>query len=247
MSTLSTPTTPSPRRDKPANRWHRNAGVAAAAVLVYLLVTGIPLQFSAELDLGQRYVSADWVLDWYGLQAPALAVESGAVVQIGGWLFRDQQAEAMQDPLTGSVSLADFVVVASGEELLVFHRSHIESPERTQLGTAIRRIGSRQDKVYVDTNRGLLVADALLINWQNVATVPGPIKWATVARLNEAHSARYRSRFRARMLSIERWLQDLHSGRFFGSVGVVIIDLASLLLLILASTGLILWWRYQRA
>jgi uncharacterized iron-regulated membrane protein len=49
------------------------------------------------------------------------------------------------------------------------------------------------------------------------------------------------------MLSTERWLQDLHSGRFFGTFGVLTVDLASALLLILAGTGLVLWWRYRRS
>ena len=48
------------------------------------------------------------------------------------------------------------------------------------------------------------------------------------------------------MLTAERWLQDLHSGRFFGTPGVVIVDVASLLMLILAGTGLMLWWRSNR-
>jgi len=48
------------------------------------------------------------------------------------------------------------------------------------------------------------------------------------------------------LLSIERWLQDLHSGRFFGTIGIVVLDIASALLLILAVTGLIIWWRSRR-
>jgi len=44
-----------------------------------------------------------------------------------------------------------------------------------------------------------------------------------------------------RQISLERFLLDAHSGRFFGKYGVYVIDIAALLLLILSITGIWLW------
>ncbi len=72
------------------------------------------------------------------------------------------------------------------------------------------------------------------------------ITWAAVKPLSASESEPFRTAYRSRLLSIERWLQDLHSGRFFGTIGIIVLDIASALLLILAVTGLIIWWRSRR-
>ena len=45
------------------------------------------------------------------------------------------------------------------------------------------------------------------------------------------------------LISWERLLLDFHSGRLFGSVGIMIADIAALLLLLLSATGIFLWLR----
>lgn len=247
MSTLSPPATPSPRRDKLANRLHRNVAVAAAGVLVYLLVTGIPLQFTAELRLGTQYVNIDQLLDWYGLQAPELVLRSGETVQVGQRLFHKERSVDVTSPLAGAVSLSDYVIVASRDEVLVFHKDPDSAPEKTHISASIKRIGQAQQRPYLDTSQGVLVADALMINWHPTEALPSSIQWAPVNLLTDTAAHPYRKRFRARMLSSERLLQDLHSGRFFGPIGVLVIDLASVLLLLLAGTGFALWLRYRQA
>lgn len=211
---------------------------------MYLLVTGIPLQFSGALQLGTRYVSAAWVLDWYGLQAPESVTGSGPAVQVGQWLYLEDRAVTTMSRLVGAVQAGEFLLVAGTDELLVLHPD-AAAPERTDPGADITGIGLSGDTPYLQTSAGLMAADDLLLNWQPAAAPAEDINWAAAARLPDAAAASYRERFRQRMLSVERWLQDLHSGRFFGSVGILIVDIASALLLVLAGTGLVLWWRYS--
>jgi hypothetical protein len=246
MSTASPPAAPSPRRDKPANRWHRNTGVAVAAVLVYLLVTGVGLQFSSELKLGQRYVTATWILDWYGLDAPEQVFKSADVAQVGDRLFLDEKFIATMSHLAGAIRLPEFTLIAGRDELLLVSRDGSRSVEITRMTAAIKRLGIWRGQPYLDTDKGLLTPDALLINWHPVNPPSGEIIWAVKLGLEGSEAATYRDAFRVQMLTIERWLQDLHSGRFFGLIGVVVVDVASALLLVLAGTGLLLWWRFRR-
>ena len=44
-------------------------------------------------------------------------------------------------------------------------------------------------------------------------------------------------------LNWQRLLQDLHAGRLFGLAGQLLMDLAALLLVVLAFTGVIIWSR----
>ena len=49
--------------------------------------------------------------------------------------------------------------------------------------------------------------------------------------------------YRGEVLSLQRLLLDMHSGRFFGSKGVWVYDLLALLVFLLAGSGLVLWIR----
>ena len=107
-------------------------------------------------------------------------------------------------------------------------------------------IGSLDDRIFLDTTQGLLGGDDLLMNWTRTSVSTDAIDWASTRTLSPAEALPYRERFRGRMLTVERWLQDLHGGRFFGTPGVIVVDVASLLMLILAGTGIALWWRSRR-
>lgn len=233
-------------RDGPVNRWHRNVAILAAVGLLYLLMTGIPLQFSPQLALGQRFVTSSWVLDWYGLEAPTLVKSSTGVVHIGGLLFVGKTPLGQLDDLAGAVRTDTATLAAGGKRLVIAHHAAPDLPETMDIASPITRVGQTDDALFLATADGTLAADRSMVNWQPAATIPEAIRWAEVSALDDADAEYYRNAFRGRMLNLERWLQDLHSGRFFGPAGVVLIDALSVLLLVLAGTGLTLWWRYQR-
>ncbi|MCZ6619824.1 MAG: PepSY-associated TM helix domain-containing protein [Gammaproteobacteria bacterium] len=230
-------------RIKPLNRWHRYAGVSAAGLLMFLLATGLPLQFSAELGLGTSYVSSNWVLAWYGITAPDVVVGSGPVVQVDDQLYWQSQFIGRSQTLIGAVTKQDFLIVATRHEILIFHTGTRETYDTSYLDVALKHIGQRGDRIYLETSNGLLVGDHNLVNWTTNNETVDDITWATTAPLAATESESFRTAYRSRLLSTERWLQDLHSGRFFGAAGVIVIDIASVLLLILAITGLMIWWR----
>ncbi len=233
-------------RIRPVNQWHRYAGVTAAGLLVYLLATGVPLQFSAELELGKTYVSSNWVLSWYGITAPEDVVGSGPIVQVDDQLYWQSQFIGSGQTLIGTVLNRSFLILATRHEVLILHAQTRELVDRSYLDATLKRIGQRGEVIYLETSNGLLVADDNLINWTTENEAVEPIVWATIRPLGASESEPFRTAYRSRLLSKERWLQDLHSGRFFGTIGVIVLDITSALLLILAITGLIIWWRSRR-
>jgi hypothetical protein len=237
---------PGSRRDGPVNRWHRNSGIIAAAGLLYLLTTGLPLQFSGQLQLGQRFVTSTWVLDWYGLQAPDSVVRSGGAVHVGDLLFWNDAQVGPLDRLTGALTTDAANVAAGSGQLVLLHQAAPTHPETIRIGSPIVRLGQRDGALFLDTEGGLLAADDAMLNWQASPVSAESIQWSSVEAVAKPEAERYRRAYRERMLHWERWLQDLHSGRFFGTAGVVIIDLLSMLLVLLAATGLVLWLRYPR-
>jgi uncharacterized iron-regulated membrane protein len=53
--------------------------------------------------------------------------------------------------------------------------------------------------------------------------------------------------YRGSGLTLERILLDLHTGRLFGPAGVALINIASILLLVLIFSGIVLWISRARA
>lgn len=222
-------------------RWHRRAGVVAAAALIYLLATGIPLQFSGALGLGSRFVDTGFVLDWYGLQAPATVRISGPVISVGDQVFVGDGDSLPVNGFRGAVENAGLLVVAGAAATTIIEPTHGTVLERLDRGAS--RIGLHDGRVVLDTPSGLLLADRDLVNWAPASLDTGQVQWQLLRAAPDPAARTYRERYRRRMLSEERLLQDLHSGRAFGAVGVLVVDAASLLLAFLAASGLLMWWR----
>jgi len=238
-----------PRRRGTAERrlgaWHRRLGLAAALVLVLLVVSGLLLNHAPRLGLDRRYVEAAWLLDWYGVHAPAQArgVALGAhwVSELDGRVyFDDRELDSVRGRLHGAVVLADALAVAAADDLWLL-TSGGEVVER--LGRAhgvpegLRALGLERDgRLVVQAARGVFVADRALSAWQRRASPPPA--WAAPGTIPPALHAELVRRFRGRGLSVERLLADLHGGRLLGDLGVWLVDLTALACLGLALSGL---------
>ncbi len=233
-------------RPRALYRWHRRAGIAAALFLIFLAVTGVPLQYSAELGLGGRYVTIPSILDWYGLEAPDQVHSSAGVVAIGDAIYlEDGRALGRLDGFRGAEAVDGLILAAGTSALLLIDAASGEVVDRFRRDGVVR-IGRLGDRVVLDTSSGLLLADPALVNWEPLPEPAGTARWARPMPLTGTQAEPYRKQFRATLLSVERLLQDLHSGRVLGTAGVIIVDVASALLTFLAVSGLIMWWRTYR-
>lgn len=211
---------------------------------MFLVATGVPLQFSGALDLGGRYVTAGPILDWYGLQAPGDAVASAGVVSLGDVLYlEDGRRVASLGGFRGAVAVDGLVAAAGADGVMLLDPATGDVVDRFRLEPAIDRIGLHAGRAILDTDGGLMLADPGLINWQPAPVDATAVAWAEPRILPAEAAQPYRHRFRATMLSVERLLQDVHSGRVLGTAGVVLVDVASALLTFLAISGIVMWWR----
>lgn len=244
MTRPATPRSPAIRRRSPLrHRLHRKTGVAAGLVIFYLIATGLPLQLTAWLGLGSTYVTSPTLLDWYGIHAPDAGRESNGVRFVGNQLFVDGSRIADASGFQGAVRLRDLVIVAAGDELLLFPAADPAVLETVHPGGPIRRIGYAGRDVVVDTAGGLHRLDPETLEPGPVLPEPLAVTWAETRQLDPASLRRYANLARSRILTIERLLQDLHSGRAFGAAGEWLINLASIGLAVLVLSGYWIWWR----
>lgn len=233
--------------------WHRYFGLAAALFVLVLAVTGLLLNHTERLQLDQRHVQADWLLDWYGISAPAVRasfdVNGHWVSEAGAHVYWDDRLlEGLQPPLRGAVAFENGAVIATAAELLWL------SPEGevvAKLGkldgvpAGIDAIGLRDGAIALHTAHGDYLGDGELINWTPGAVVGEP-QWATPAAPPVKVITALARLQRGEGLTLERVLLDLHSGRLLGEFGSYVMDGAALLMMLLAVTGVWHWAQRKR-
>lgn len=235
-------------------RMHRSIGAGAAIFIVFLVLSGLALNHSHDLGLDRQHVASSFLLRWYGLGEPD-RIQSFAVD--GQWLsFAGSQLYLNGEHLTttsngvGAVANGDWLVAASGEELILLNRdgSLIERLPWAEPGAGrIDAIGRHETGALVVRSAGQRwLADEQLLEWKQLETAPDRSSWSFPQEAPAAVRKAILQQYRGNGLSLERLLLDAHSGRIFGPLGVIIYDLIALLLGALALSGLVLWWRVRR-
>lgn len=231
--------------------WHRRIGIAAAVLVLVLSVTGLALNHTDRLRLDDRFVTWSWLLDWYGIDPPSaaasFAVGLDRVTLMDDRLYLNRGLlPGHYGRLVGAVPAGEFLAIAVDDEILVV----------TTDGQMVDRLGAESgvpaavETIGVDPAGRLLLrsGDAWLgsgaesLEWTAVPPVPQQVRWAVAEPLEAQLFSDLQRDFRARVLPVERVLLDIHSGRIAGVIGVILMDAAAVLLLVLALTGSWLWF-----
>ncbi|MFT4583158.1 MAG: hypothetical protein ACI915_002177 [Gammaproteobacteria bacterium] len=229
--------------------WHRTIGLFAAVFLLLLSCTGLLLMQTDGLGLDSRYVDNDGLLNWYGIRpappAASFAVGQHWISQVGNQLYFDTSSlQNIDGQLVGAATTGDEIVVATTAMLVLL----------TNDGAIAEKLGAESNipqniEFLGSAPRGEILlktaGELFLFNTQTAELVRGNAQhrasWVTPATPPPEMLEELNRRFRGTGLSLERILLDVHTGRFFGPLGVALINLASLALLILIVSGVVLW------
>lgn len=237
----NTPTSvKAPRRRASWWLWHQRLGLSFAVVFVVVVLTGIALNHTGGLRLDERYITSDWLLDWYGMapegEPVAYVAEGWAVTWDGNLYWQGQHvASDLAGDLIGLVEMGLHRVALIGEELLLF-TTEGQVIERLSTPGPVTGLASNQTGIYLATPEGIQLSTDELLSW-SLANPAAVLMWSQPATLPDTEREAVLVAYRGQGLSWYRVLLDLHSGRFFGSLGVWIVDLAALAMLFLTVTG----------
>lgn len=232
--------------------WHRRFGIAVALLVLILSLTGLTLNHTDSLRLDERFVTARWLLDWYGMEAPETATSHAAddrwVTLLGDRLYLDRQVLAGHfNQFAGAVAYGELLAVAADDEVMILtDDGQLVDKLGAESGVpaGFDAIGLRGDGSLVLQARDVLYSTAVdTLEWTRLGENGTDVRWSVPVSLPSAELEVLRSDFRSRMLSMERVLLDLHSGRIVGPWGIFLMDAAAILLLLLAVTGSWLWFK----
>jgi hypothetical protein len=235
-------------------RLHRSLGAGAALFVLFMVISGVAINHSNQLGLGQSHVSQPLLLDWYGLEGPE-AITSFAVGDrwlsfAGSQLFLDGAAVDSISDGKGAVANGDILVAAGTQELLLmtYEGSLIERlPWDVADRGLIKAVGLSADgQVVMESGQKIWVADSQLLGWQQAGNTGITPSWSTPEPAPESLTQTIMQNYRGAGISLERLLLDLHSGRIFGTVGILVYDLLALAIGFLAISGLITWARSRK-
>ena len=243
---------PQPPRLHPVTRWHRLLGIVSTAVVLVTIATGLILNHSNLWDLSKRRARSAAVQYLYGhSNAPLSAsyrIGRGWITQIGSRVFLDR-AEILQHQASfvGAVEIENAILIAF-EDGMVELDEDLNVVERygalDGLKPPIKQIGSNGDDAFVEAAAGVMRFDAAAAAF--VASDGTAPRWQAASPLPNVISMELVSNYRGPGVSYEQLLLDLHSGRLFGAAGVVIVDAAAICMLVLAVSGIYLWFKFKR-
>jgi len=230
--------------------WHRYIGLSAAFFVIILSATGLALNHTESLHLDSSHIQSERLLDWYGIHAPndLKSYSAGSVyfTEVNNQVFRDSELlEGFSAPLVGAILYQGFIIVASSDTLTLLNQDGelIESVGNAAgVPPDVQAIGATTNGVIaLKAANGSYQTDESFLAWTEAETVEAT--WSTPSDTPAELLPKLQAAYRGNGLTLERILLDLHSGRILGSAGVLMVDVAACLFLLLAISGIWLWSR----
>ena len=233
--------------------WHRYAGLCAALFVIFITISGMLLNHTDALSLKQQHIKSDFLLNQYNVQSPSVMVQfkhkQTTITQADSFLFIGQREPVSADGLlVGTGIMDDMLVLALTNSVLLVDSSNqvIETLSGLDgLPSNISNLGQNknQQTVLLANHQQYQLNDDL-----SIVKTPRDygIQWSKGRPLSIEQRAVITERYRANIISVETFILDVHSGRFFGAYGALFFDLIGILLLFLAITGIIIWLKQRQ-
>lgn len=232
-----------------ANRTHRFIAMVAVLFVIIVTLTGLVLNHADTFGLSSR--GAGFLSSVYGIEAPLPDAAFGA----GGIVFASttetlyadgRELASISGPLRGAVVTAtgEIVIATPVEVLLATGTAMLVEHAFVDAGAPIVRLGVADKTIVAETTGKLFAVDTVamaLVDYDKDPAVD--VAWSVPTTLDEDQTRQISKQALGKVVSWERVLTDLHSGRILPVAGRYIVDLAALSLLYLCFTGVLIWIR----
>jgi hypothetical protein len=230
-------------------RWHGLVGAVIVFFVFYLLISGLILNHVDIFKLDRKEVSSSWLMSWYDI--PTVEPTQGYLIGNnyltwgdGKWVLGDKLLSGSMGQPIGAVEAKGINYVATSLTLYLYQADGqlLDKMEKQSLPSyPILALGKINDDVMLKTPFATYVR-ANGQNWEKSSAAG-----AMVSSMQDLPSeVKERSaEILAPGIPVQRLLSDIHSGRIFGPYAIWVMDIASLVLFVLAISGFWLYWRLR--
>ena len=229
--------------------WHRYVGITTALFVIVLALTGLVLNFNDRLQLDQTHLNNSWLLDHYNIgDFPVISFRIGShiVSQASEYIYLDGKYKLHSlQTIVGAIELNKELLLATETSLLLINSDgEIIEEIGTYSGLPEKPLGISITAEGHPVVRGINTywkGSKELTAWQPL-NGPHP-KWSAPIIIPSNLNSMIQEHARGHEIHLERVFLDLHSGRLLGRWGQHIMSAAAVLMLVLAFTGTVMWWR----
>lgn len=237
-------------------RWHRRMGILASCVVLLLSVTGFLLNHADEWGWDKQLLTSKWLLKSYGVTAPTDFLGSQLFdvwwVLANEQLFMGNQAGARdiarcESDWKSVIASSDLVIAACKEKLSLFMPDGqlVEDLKTMPAGNIQGLSLLSSNTVLLYYRNSVFSVDLMSLDvepWQGDDAALA----ATMIAVPESIALLIADQYTVQGLTWERFIQDLHAGRWFGGWGWVLVDLTALFLVTLSFSGVLLYTLHKR-
>ncbi|WP_448567863.1 PepSY domain-containing protein [Thalassotalea ganghwensis] len=231
--------------------WHRQLGIFAAFFLIFLSISGIALNHTQALNLDQKHITTNWLLDLYGIEAPShvSGFQQGQAVVIDQFVWLNGKLLGEQtEPVLSVAKFQQYWLVLTPTNITIFDDQGLlidKLDSSYGLPEELTAMAIDEQTVIVNSSQGYYQSDRQLIDWQEVQALFEP-EWIEAIALQPEQQQLAVSQYRSQMLTLERVILDAHSGRIFGDAGVYFMDFIAICMILLSLSGIYVWLRYRQ-
>ncbi|HSN51635.1 MAG TPA: hypothetical protein VLS87_03820, partial [Woeseiaceae bacterium] len=199
-------------------RGHRWVGVALVLFVLLLAASGIALNHASRWGLDRRHLDWPWLLDAYGIQAPAptASFADGGLraTLLGGRLFLDNE-EIAEDVagLAGIAALGPLVLVGTRDTLYVLTSAGelVEAIDAAAgMPGPIDRVGRAGVRAVVESGGKLYRSDPDVTHFEHWDAAPQDgLWWSAATPPGAAELEVLRTLYRGRGVTVERVLAEV--------------------------------------
>ena len=235
---------------------HRRIGLALVLVIVWLAFSGVLLNHTDRLGLAEINFKMPWLLSHYGLSSGVVThgypLQEVWLAELNEGYYCDGKLISEDyGALVGGVALPDLYLLATADALvLVDKQGNVLEilDELHGLDGRFEKIGTLNAQPVLRSSSADFVGTVDGSEWKAVpARFKQHVSWSE-AELLPAREVTVISDIdtgEGVSISLEKLVLDLHSGRFFGEKGWLLLDLFALLLCLGAGTGFFIWLRLR--
>lgn len=233
--------------------WHRYAGLFAVIFVILITLTGIALNHTDNFALKSQHLSSKLILDLYNIQTPSkilrFKTNNRIITQADDLLFIDKNSVIpIEATLKGVYEFNGILVVALTNQLLLLDSNNL-LVETLQAADGVPKnidyigMDAHQRFNIIANGRGYLLQNDLTLKKNQLSA---DYTWLNPEPISDILRDDINQLYRSKIISLETFVLDIHSGRFFGQYGTLFFDVVGFVLIFLAVTGVIIWLRHRR-
>jgi len=231
--------------------WHRRLGIFAAFFLIFLSVSGIALNHTTLFSLAHQSISSPLLLNHYGIKPPSdvrfYQQKQWLVTEQLVWLG-DKLVFESDEPIISISKFQSYNLLVTTKQIVIF-TSEGELVDKidssSDLPVPITAFSATSDHIIINTPEGYYQGDSDFFDWQKINTLVEP-SWVTHISVTKDELTFAQRLFQSQFLNWERVILDAHSGRLFGNLGVLFMDIVAFILILLSISGIYIWLRYAK-